>query len=140
MSIMNLDLGKVLADAPNVNIKAYGNALLGYLEGFLRVSKPLSYPWKLDLILTKACNLRCTFCISYGSLKGERWMEFGLYEEHCPSIIPFGPYGIFLFRWRTPALSPSPGGIKTGAKIPYHDRNGQQWHPVGSGCGPVAGA
>lgn len=78
---MNLDLGKVLADAPNVNIKAYGNALLGYLEGFLRVSKPLSYPWKLDIVLTKACNLRCIFCISYGSLKAERWMQFDLYEK-----------------------------------------------------------
>ena len=102
---MNLDLGKVLADAPNVNIKAYGNALLGYMEGFLRVSKPLSYPWKLDIVLTKACNLRCTFCISYGSLKGERWMDFGLYENIARQLFP-SAHTVFFCSGGEPLLYP----------------------------------
>lgn len=64
-----------------VNPQAYFNAFSGYCEGLLRRARPLSFPSILDIILTKACNLRCTFCISYDSLKGDRWMDFGLYQR-----------------------------------------------------------
>jgi MoaA/NifB/PqqE/SkfB family radical SAM enzyme len=88
-SPMNLVISKVLADFGQVNLKAYGNALLGYLEGFFRVSSPRSYPRNLDIVLTKACNLRCKFCISYGSFKGQRWMNFSLYEQIARRLFPF---------------------------------------------------
>ena len=71
-----------------VNPGAYFNAFRGYCEGLLRVARPLSYPTTLDIILTKACNLRCTFCISYGSIKGDRWMDFGLYERIARQLFP----------------------------------------------------
>lgn len=86
---MNLDISKVLADLPQVNLKAYGNALLAYLEGFFRVSRPRSYPGTLDIVLTKACNLRCKFCISYGSPKGQHWMNFALYEQIARRLFSF---------------------------------------------------
>ena len=102
---MKIDFAKILADAPNINVKAYANALLGYLEGYFRVSKPSSYPWKLDLVLTKACNLRCTFCISYGSLKGERWMDFGLYEQIAHRLFPTA-HTVFFCSGGEPLLYP----------------------------------
>jgi MoaA/NifB/PqqE/SkfB family radical SAM enzyme len=85
---MNLNLAKIFADFPLVNPKAYGNVLLGCLEGFLRVPGPRSHPWKLDLVLTKACNLRCKFCISYGSSQSRRWMDFALYERIARRLFP----------------------------------------------------
>lgn len=86
---MNLDIPKVLADFAQVNLMAYGNVLLGYLEGLFRVSRPRSYPQRLDIVLTKACNLRCKFCISYGSSKGQHWMDFALYEQIARRLFPF---------------------------------------------------
>jgi len=77
-----------LALLKQVNPGAYLNAFLAYASGRLRVTKPRSLPLKLDIILTKACNLRCTFCISYGSLTGERWMDFGLYERIARRLFP----------------------------------------------------
>jgi MoaA/NifB/PqqE/SkfB family radical SAM enzyme len=85
---MELALGQVWADFRRVNPGAYVNAVRSYLAGFLRVARPYCYPGKLDIVLTKACNLRCTFCISYGSLKGERWMDFALYEEIARQLFP----------------------------------------------------
>jgi MoaA/NifB/PqqE/SkfB family radical SAM enzyme len=102
---MKIDFAKVLADASNINAKAYANALLGYLEGFFRVAKPTSYPWKLDIVLTKACNLRCTFCISYGSLKGEHWMNFSLYEEIARRLFPTA-HTVFFCSGGEPLLYP----------------------------------
>lgn len=102
---MKIDLAKIWADASHVNAKAYANALLGYLEAYGRVAKPRSLPWKLDLVLTKACNLRCTFCISYGSLKGERWMDFGLYEEIARVLFPTA-HTVFFCSGGEPLLYP----------------------------------
>jgi MoaA/NifB/PqqE/SkfB family radical SAM enzyme len=102
---MNLDISKVLADCTQVNLKAYGNALLGYLEGFFRVSRPRSYPGKLDIVLTKACNLRCKFCISYGSSKGQRWMNFALYEQIARRLFPF-VHTVFFCSGGEPMLYP----------------------------------
>lgn len=85
---MLTSLQTVLPLIRQVNLPAYFNAFRGYCEGLLRVASPLSSPTILDIILTKACNLRCTFCISYGSLKGERWMDFGLYERIARQLFP----------------------------------------------------
>jgi MoaA/NifB/PqqE/SkfB family radical SAM enzyme len=71
-----------------VNPRAHFNAFRGYCEGLLRLARPLSSPTILDIILTKVCNLRCTFCISYGSLKGDRWMDFPLYERIARQLFP----------------------------------------------------
>lgn len=85
---MPSSLENALAVIRQVNPRAYFNAFRGYCEGLLRVARPLSSPTILDIILTKACNLRCTFCISYGSLKGDRWMDFGLYERIAHQLFP----------------------------------------------------
>ena len=74
-------LGKILRDALQVNPLAQVNAFLGYLSWLFHTPKPINRPARLDLVLTKACNLRCTFCISYDSLGGQRWMDFSLYER-----------------------------------------------------------
>ena len=74
--------------ATQVNPRAYFNAFRAYCEGLLRVARPLSYPIILDIILTKACNLRCVFCISYSSIKGNRWMDFPLYERIARQLFP----------------------------------------------------
>jgi MoaA/NifB/PqqE/SkfB family radical SAM enzyme len=94
-----------LAFACQVNPKAYLNAALNYCEGFLRVSKPRSKPVNLDIVLTKACNLRCTFCVSYGSIKGERWMSFDLYEQIAKTLFPT-THGIFICSGGEPFLYP----------------------------------
>lgn len=87
------------------NPKAYANASLNLIEGFLRTPKPISYPVNLDIILTKACNLRCVFCISYGSLREERWMSFPLYERISRSLFPYA-HGIFICSGGEPFLYP----------------------------------
>lgn len=80
---------KILQDVLQVNPLAYANALLGYAAWLFRVTRPYySLPGKIDLVLTKACNLRCTFCISYDSLGGERWMDFRLYENIARQLFP----------------------------------------------------
>ena len=71
-----------------VNPRAVLNASLNYCEGLFRLAKPCSYPVRLDLVLTKACNLRCIFCISYGALAGPRWMDFELYEQIARTLFP----------------------------------------------------
>ncbi|MFC1833864.1 radical SAM protein [Thermodesulfobacteriota bacterium] len=64
-----------------MNPVAYLNAGVNYCEALLRIAKPVTMPFSLDVGLTKACNLRCVFCISYESLKGVRWMPFEMYER-----------------------------------------------------------
>ncbi|MEJ2718759.1 MAG: radical SAM protein [Deltaproteobacteria bacterium] len=70
------------------NPKAHFNGLVNYAEALMGRVAPVSLPVGLDIILTKACNLRCTFCVSYGSLKGERWMSFDLYEQIARELFP----------------------------------------------------
>ncbi|MFH1113048.1 MAG: radical SAM protein [Pseudomonadota bacterium] len=88
-----------------VNMKAYLNAALNYCEGILRHPSPRSYPVNLDIILTKACNLRCTFCVSYSSLTGERWMSFDLYKRIAETLFPTA-HGIFICSGGEPFLYP----------------------------------
>ncbi len=88
-----------------VNLKAYVNAALNYCEGILRLPSPTSYPVNIDIVLTKACNLRCTFCVSYGSLTGERWMSFDLYKRIAKSLFPTA-HGIFICSGGEPFLYP----------------------------------
>lgn len=72
-----------------MNAAAILNAALSGVERALRVERPLSRPVSLDVILTRACNLRCTFCISYGSLKDERSLPFELYERVAAELFPW---------------------------------------------------
>lgn len=88
-----------------VNLKAYFNAALNYCEGMLRAPSLKSYPVNLDIVLTKACNLRCTFCVSYESLSGERWMSFDLYERIAKTLFPTA-HGIFICSGGEPFLYP----------------------------------
>ena len=69
-------------------MKALANVALTYTESWLRLSRPVSLPVILDIALTKACNLRCTFCISYGSLSGNHWLDYGLYERIAAELFP----------------------------------------------------
>lgn len=69
-------------------MKALVNAALNYSESWLRRPRPVSLPVILDIALTKACNLRCTFCISYGSLSGNHWLDFDLYKRIAAELFP----------------------------------------------------
>jgi MoaA/NifB/PqqE/SkfB family radical SAM enzyme len=81
---------EILEQIRRGHVRAYGNILLNCLEGWLRVDTPRSYPVNLDIVLTKACNLRCLFCISYDSLSGPqaRVMDFRLYEQIARTLFP----------------------------------------------------
>ena len=83
-----MNLGRTYKDLLRVNPGAYVNFARGYLAGLLGFSRLYCYPGDLDIVLTKACNLRCTFCLSYGSLTGSRWMDFALYEEIARELFP----------------------------------------------------
>lgn len=84
---------------------AYLNAGAGCCAALLRVAKPYAYPVNVDVILTKACNLRCLFCISYGSLKEERWMSFDLYSRVARELFPTA-HGLFICSGGEPFLYP----------------------------------
>ena len=99
------DLGKALVNVRRVNPRAYFNALIGYAGLFCRAARPYSLPWKLDLVLTKACNLRCTFCISYESLGSVRWMDFALYERIARTLFP-SAHSVFFCSGGEPLLYP----------------------------------
>ena len=79
-------MSSILADLPLLNPKSLINAGACYLEAFLRRPRPASRPVVLDIILTKACNLNCIFCISYKSLTGQHWMPFDLYRRIAGSL------------------------------------------------------
>jgi MoaA/NifB/PqqE/SkfB family radical SAM enzyme len=71
-----------------VNTKAIVNTAKNLWQGLRRIPQPTSFPRDLDITVTKACNLRCTFCISYGSLSGQRWMPFERYERIARKLFP----------------------------------------------------
>jgi len=95
----------MLLDFRQVNPRAYFNACCGYAAWLCRATKPRALPWKLDIILTKACNLRCTFCISYDSLGGDRWMDFSLYERIARKLFP-SAHSVFFCSGGEPLLYP----------------------------------
>lgn len=85
---MNLQLNRALTVLYRVNAKALMNALVNCCEEVLRVSRPMSLPRTVDIALTKACNLRCVQCISYGSARDARWLPFELFERIAEALFP----------------------------------------------------
>ncbi len=77
-----------LSKARLVNPGTYTNIGVNFVESLVRSPRPVSFPISLDIVLTKACNLRCIFCVSYGSLTGERWMPFELYQRIAHELFP----------------------------------------------------
>lgn len=69
-------------------MRALPNAALNYVESWMRRPTPASNPVILDVILTKACNLRCSFCISYESLAEKHWLDFDLYRRVAAELFP----------------------------------------------------
>lgn len=63
------------------------NIALNHLEARLRVRSPRSLPRSLDIVMTKACNLNCTFCVS-STLENARWLEFETYERIAAELFP----------------------------------------------------
>jgi len=63
------------------------NTLLSRLERKRRVAHPRAYPRELDLVLTKACNLNCTFCIS-STVGDDRWLDYDLFERVAAELFP----------------------------------------------------
>ncbi|MCA1959926.1 MAG: radical SAM protein [Desulfomonile sp.] len=90
---------------PKANPRANINAFFNYVEGLLARPTPISLPLGLDLVLTKACNLRCLFCVSYGSLTGERWMSFELYERIAARLF-WVAHDVFVCSGGEPLLYP----------------------------------
>jgi MoaA/NifB/PqqE/SkfB family radical SAM enzyme len=101
-----------------VNPGAYVNAGISHCEGLSRIAKPIGYPVNVDVVLTKACNLRCAFCISYGSLKDERWMSFDLYERIARELFPRA-HGLFICSGGEPFLYPR---LRDALKLALHFR------------------
>lgn len=87
MRIFNT-LSTTLGQARCINPAAMANAARVTLAGKLRRPQPWGMPASLDIILTKACNLRCIFCISYESLEKAYWMDFELYERIAKELFP----------------------------------------------------
>jgi MoaA/NifB/PqqE/SkfB family radical SAM enzyme len=88
---MKWRLRDIIEEARRGHFRAWGNACLNYVEGAFRVMNPRSYPIMLDIVLTKKCNLRCLFCISYDSLSGRDAgeMDFRLYEHLARTLFPW---------------------------------------------------
>ncbi|MFH1112753.1 MAG: radical SAM protein [Pseudomonadota bacterium] len=83
---MNHRLDRALRVVQEVNAAALINALVNCCEEVLRRPIPISLPRTVDIALTKACNLRCVQCISYGSAKDSRWLPFDLYERIAATL------------------------------------------------------
>jgi len=71
-----------------MSLKAQLNALRNYYEWLLGRTMPRSLPVSLDIVLTRACNLNCTFCISYGSMGGRQALPFEVYQEIASVLFP----------------------------------------------------
>ncbi len=72
-----------------LNRRSRANLAMNAVECLFRIPRPRSRPVYVDVVLTKACNLRCVFCISYESAQSGKWMEFGLYERIARELFPF---------------------------------------------------
>ena len=89
----------------DINPRVGLNALLCYASWALRLGRAFHLPVALDIILTKACNLSCVFCISYSNLRGERWMDFGLYRQIARHLFP-SAHGVYFCSGGEPFLYP----------------------------------
>ena len=69
-------------------MRALINAAVNYAESWLRRPRLVSSPVILDIVLTKACNLRCEFCISYSDLSGSYWLDYALYQRIAAELFP----------------------------------------------------
>lgn len=54
----------------------------------LRRPVPLNHPVSLDVVLTKACNLRCVFCISYETVTKQHWMPIETFRRMADEMFP----------------------------------------------------
>lgn len=95
-------LGRLFAA---VNPTAWLRAGLNLGQGWLGSTRPLSGPLNLDLVLTKACNLDCEFCIAYESLTGSRHLERGLLHRIAARLFS-GLTGLYLCSGGEPLLYP----------------------------------
>ncbi len=102
---MNETLRQALSTLRIVNAGALFNAACGTAEGLLRVAAPRALPASLDIILTKACNLRCIFCISYAPLADRHWMDIGLYRNIARQLFPTA-LGVYFCSGGEPLLYP----------------------------------
>jgi len=87
-SSMSPKLARLRRLLRSASLRRVHNLLWSLTEQRLRVSRPRSYPLALDVILTKACNLNCTFCVS-STVEGERWLPFELYERIARDLFPY---------------------------------------------------
>jgi MoaA/NifB/PqqE/SkfB family radical SAM enzyme len=102
---MKAELEALLDTQRLVNKEAKLNAARSIIEGALRLPQPKSLPVAVDIILTKACNLRCIMCVAYGSLRDERWMPFERYELIARELFPTAQ-GVFFCSGGEPFLYP----------------------------------
>jgi len=68
--------------------RAWANAMLNVVESGLGVIRPLSRPLTVDVVLTRACNLRCVFCIAYGSTGERLSLPFDVLERIAEELFP----------------------------------------------------
>ena len=80
-------LGRIREFARFATPRRVGNVALNLLEQRLGIGRPRSLPISLDVILTKACNLNCTFCIS-STVEDRRWLAFDQYERIARELFP----------------------------------------------------
>ncbi len=78
----------------SATVARISNLLLNSVERRLNISRPRSYPLSLDVVLTRACNLKCTFCIS-STVEGERWLSYKLYQRVAHELFPYAREVLF---------------------------------------------
>jgi MoaA/NifB/PqqE/SkfB family radical SAM enzyme len=71
----------------SASVRRIGNLAHNTLERWLGATRLRSYPVSLDVVLTKACNLNCTFCIS-STVEDRRWLAYDLYERIAAELFP----------------------------------------------------
>ena len=71
-----------------LTVRRSWNLALNAVERRMGVARPRSYPYSLDIVLTKACNLNCTFCIS-STVEDQRWLDFDLYQQIANELFPY---------------------------------------------------
>jgi len=80
------------------------NFVENIVERRLEVCRPRSRPIFVDVILTKACNLNCTFCIS-STVEKDRWLDYELYTRIAQKLFPYA-YGLLFCSGGEPLLYP----------------------------------